>query len=960
MTSRPTLRGWSTAPSPSLSLLAILGGLAGSAAEAAPAVLTLEDGPAVYRVALESGEDLQPGCFRPEQFVLEPAPRRSAGGVATAWDVGDAPLLAVRNGSSGAARYGMPLGDGRLATLPSPAEMPVAPTTTSLRTAIRVLDAATGLPVSQADLLLPAPGGGICWRRTDALGVAVVGEARPSATAVFAADGFVGGFLALPADGLVLLRQARSVDVHIAAPRQGDANDLAVLAFPDQHHREPGDRPLAVAVADGPGVVELRGIPDWNRRVLVAVFRGGVPFGISVVLLDVHDAVAIHTGSGAVVAAPPDPNAIPVIDTVRVERLYEGTVLADFALGRLSERLEFKLKRAEPGLARDDLLAYAWYSVVDAADGPEFFLDAGERKRLGNLAAPNLLTLAVEGLPPTQALEHGWATFGCWGERERQSQTLVTSSGDVRLRLPEFCQGGRGRVRVRSWPTMSFGWQAGDNRPIAVRMGRAGVIGGTVRGADGRPLAGASVRAHWLLPAELRELRAVERQLRNVPRDDAERTGKPAVREELLERYPVYLDPDRRRGRHSARFDDPTFASTAEAGRFALFVPYHGEYRLETTRAGHYAPSATVALGAGPVEIEMRKAVLLSGRIRNAREQPVGASVRWNPYTGEPPSGWTSTDASGAFRFPALPPGRGEVTVHVSGGVPETREFDLRTGHNEIEIRLENPLVRIEGIVIGPSTEVVAEVERVRATPDPPYYRPALGLSAEVAADGTFFLENLSPGRVRLTAVTGSYAALPVEVVIEPTDTVRRTRLELLAKSGRITGRVKSEVSLHGALISAYGEVQYAYAEISASGEFDLTNLAVGVWSLGIYRGAGGTAFAGNFGPLERLQEHYAGLASVELGEGDVRSVEIDLTALPSVALHGGPPEVAVRDEAGNAVVLDANGAGLLRVPGPGIHELRWTIGDRTFYREVTISGSAVLDLGDPPDRSEPVPFVQW
>ncbi len=925
-TAGPVLRRVTVCASIGVGLSVGLGPVAGTGAVAAATpVLTLGDSESVERVVLASGEELRPGCFDPGQFALEPIPRRAAGGVATAWNVGDAALLGLRNGASGAVRYGIPLHDGRLETLPD--EGVDAAALGSGSPSLTVLDAATGLPLEDADLLLRAAGGRVCWLRTDAQGVAAISEAVSFADVVAAADGFVGGHVPLPANGRLLLRRARSIAVHIAAAKEATADDLAVLAFPEWRHRDSSDRPLAVAAAGGAGIVQLRGIPDWSHRVLVAAFSRGVPFGMSAFRLDAGDAVAIHAGSGSVTAAPPADDAFSAIDTVRIERLYEGTELADFAFGPLSERLEFKLRRTDSGLARDDLLAYAWYSVVGAEDSPHFYLDAGERKNLGDLAVPNLLMLVIEGLAPTQ----GWATYYCRGkERDREGRTLITGSGTFGLWLPRSCEGADGDVRVPDWPTLSFRWRDTDDRLIKIRMRRAGVIRGSVRVPNGRPLANVAVSATWLYPLELEE------------------AADPADLEELIEKYPIFLNPDQQRD-HGAftHLEDDVTAYTAADGSFFLYVPFNGEYRVEATRADYYAPSTTVALDSGPVEIEMRTAASLVGVIRNARGQPVEASLQWKQSghdAGE--AAWTYANAQGAFSFIA-PPGRTEVTVSVAGGEPEVREYDLEPGPNEVEIRLVNPLVRIEGVVVAPSDDIVAKVEWVRAQPDRLYYCPSVGLSAEVAVDGRFFFENMSPGVVKLMAETDSHASRTVELVIEPTDTVRQVTLELLGKSGRITGRIESPVSLAGAKISASAGLNYSHAPISASGEFDLSGLPVGDWSLSIY----------HYGPAQG-QDTYLDVAAVDLPyEGDFRHIRVDLTALPTLTLHGGPHGGRVNGAGG--VKLDANGEGILRVPKAGIYQLNWNVGDHTFYKKVTIDGDATLDLADPPDRTERMPRYQ-
>ena len=613
----------------------------------------------------------------------------------------------------------------------------------------------------------------------------------------------------------------------------------------------------------GAGVVQLKGIPAWHHRVLVAAFRDGVPVGMSALRADIGNAVSIHLGSGTVTAEVPADGASPAIDTVRIERLYQGTELADFAFGPLAHHLEFRLHRMGSGLSRDNLLAYAWYSVVGAEDGPHFYLDAGELKNLGDLGAPEILTLVVEGPVSTQ----GWATYDCWVKGLGEGRTLITGSGRFDLWLPGPCQAVDGEVRIGDWPSLSFQWLDTHDRQIKVRMRRAGVIRGLVHGPGGRRLGKVSVSATWQYPLELDEL---------VDVDDA------AELEELIEKYPLFLDPNQKLDGPFTHFEHRTSAGTTADGSFSLSVPFNGEYLVAATHDDYYAPSVDVALDSGLVTIEMQEAASLVGVVRNTRGQPVEARLHWSPVgqdTEQEPSGWTDADADGVFRFPTLPPGRTEVT--------------------------------------------------------------------EVAADGTFFFENMSPGIVKLAANTESHASRTVELVIEPTDTVRQVTLELFAKSGRITGRIESAVSLAGADVFASTGLNHASAPISASGEFHLSDLPVGTWSLDI-----------NHWGLANGQDAYVDVATVDIPrEGVFRYVLVDLTTQPTLTLSGGPPGERVTGAGG--VKLDENGGGVLRVPRAGTYQLVWRSGNVFFYKKVTIEGGTTVNLADPPDRTEPVPRFQ-
>lgn len=866
-----------------------------------PSVFTFNEEETVEQVVLGSGEAPHGGCFSADQLALRPLAGKTAGGVATVWGIGDATLLGQRNETSDELHYGIPLYDGTVGTLPEDGADDLALASGG---SLTVIDAGSGLPLPGADLLLRAGDGGLCRTQTDEQGVAALPDAVSSVGVVVAADGFVGGLVPVPANRRVRLHRARSIAVYLSSPTGAELADLAVLAFPERTRGSTG-RALGVAAAEGFGVVQLPGIPVSRGRVLVAAFRGGVPVGMSPLDAGVGDEVSVHVGSGAVTAKLPARDGSAPIDTVRIERLHEGTELADFSFGPFARRLDFRLRPTSSVLSRDDLLAYAWYSVVGAEDGLSFYLDAGERKNLGDMAAPNVLTLVVSGPELTQ----GWARYSCrddspdfeWQYRRR----LITGTGRFPLWLPQACVFVTGALVGDGWLSRGFTWSNGDPRELEIAMRRGLAIRGSVTLRGEGPASGATVKVSHRRSA-------------------------------LIGDWPGY-----------------SLDTSGPTGDFEVRVPVEGGYVVEATLDGYYAPNVAATTGQSTVEVEMYEAARLQGVVRNARQEPVEEMVTWrqagtrNAESVQTFWQFTSTNAEGAFSFAALPPGRTEITVNVRGAERELFEYELKPGANEVEIRLENPLIRIEGVVVGPP-DAVADVEWILANPDPAYTRPLSRLRAELAADGTFFFENMSPAAVQLAATTESHASRPIELLLAPTDTIRQVTLELFKASGRIRGRIESPTSVAGARVYASAGLYLTSAKLSATGEFELSDLAVGSWSLSLSQAG-----------LSQGQFLYPEIATVEIPrEGTFRYVEVDLTALPALSLSGGPPGETVYG-AGN-VKLDEDGNGVLRVPRAGAYEVFWQVGGHYHYRDVSVEGDAHLDLAEPPDRKEPVPRVQY
>jgi hypothetical protein len=216
-------------------------------------------------------------------------------------------------------------------------------------------------------------------------------------------------------------------------------------------------------------------------------------------------------------------------------------------------------------------------------------------------------------------------------------------------------------------------------------------------------------------------------------------------------------------------------ARAGEDGAFRFEPPAEGRWLLAAVTAPGFLPFAP-EWGFSPVQLEARAgrhlrgieihlvpAPEIVGRVLDAQAKPVeGAEVRLLGLGGEAtlvsiPSRFTS-DAAGEFRFSA--PQGAVVEARKAGLAPGRAQLDLlATIERRITVRLfpaQGPTgepARIAGRVVAreghaaiPDALVVAEPERG--------FGPASAAAAQAtsAADGTFELGGLDPGRYRLSA----------------------------------------------------------------------------------------------------------------------------------------------------------------------------------------------------------------
>ncbi|HVE26630.1 MAG TPA: carboxypeptidase regulatory-like domain-containing protein, partial [Sporichthya sp.] len=270
---------------------------------------------------------------------------------------------------------------------------------------------------------------------------------------------------------------------------------------------------------------------------------------------------------------------------------------------------------------------------------------------------------------------------------------------------------------------------------IELRLGRGGLqLSGTVSDAGGGPIAGAAIRALALGAG-----------------------GRP----------------------DGAR----TFLATSDgAGRYELRLA-RGAYRI-VADAGGYAPARVdVHLSGDQVrDFRLTPAAGIRGHVVERGAGPVrGATVRLRSDAfkgGELRA--TTSDAEGAFAFPNLAGGNYWLSAQAGALVGRTpQRVTVASGAASADIVIEvRRGLAIAGAVVDATGAAVARA-RVRAGRDS---------SATTAADGTFRLEGLAPGRVTVTADSERHGPGRADVVLEQDD--REGLAIKLSAESRVSGRV--------------------------------------------------------------------------------------------------------------------------------------------------------------------------
>ena len=328
-------------------------------------------------------------------------------------------------------------------------------------------------------------------------------------------------------------------------------------------------------------------------------------------------------------------------------------------------------------------------------------------------------------------------------------------------------------------------------------------------------------------------------------------------------------------------------------GTFRIFGLDRRLAHQVTVEAQGFVRSSTELPGIGPSGAADPLHIVLSrgrrawGTVVDTDEQPVPtASITMIPAMQNPGGGISlsfdsyltaTTDAEGAFEFPAVAAGSYQLTVdHVEFAGRAPASLDIPTGEGDIDIGsiTLTPGMQIEGLVVGPDRRPVAGAQ-VSAFQDYSTRSPTdAGARAAITDyDGRFRIRGLQDRPVDVTVKADGYASSHLKGVKPATNDVLEIELN---RGAVLAGRV---VDTGGAVVSSamvtlfdpeprpfagFNAPDQEPVSTDANGRFRFEFLRPGTWRASAFALTGG-------GRTES--------GPIRLRTGDVREIELVLAS---------------------------------------------------------------------------------
>jgi uncharacterized GH25 family protein len=395
-----------------------------------------------------------------------------------------------------------------------------------------------------------------------------------------------------------------------------------------------------------------------------------------------------------------------------------------------------------------------------------------------------------------------------------------------------------------------------------VALVRGATIEGRVLDGDGHPVEGASVRAlaGTTNPTELSEDVDLDRLRRFSGRTAAPVSDVgPASDPQLVPRgelgvmvgpippipppgaqaaQPAALSGPSLVGEPPPLEVDPARASiwtTGADGRYRIRGIAKGKAAVLASAVGFAeARSKQVTLGGGEVatgiDIVLTAGTVVAGRVTDARGPIAGAQVSVTPEVGAPIEGFT--DDAGEFKLGPVT-GKIELAANAYGHVDVKKTLELAATKGT------TPAERREDLVLAIADATLA------GTLDDALGAPVNGATLEVLGagegrrglvekDGTFSIDMLPPGKLRVRVTHPDYPPAELEAEATTTGVSQRLRLPL---GGGIDGALVDDQTgapLAGIAISATGPGGTVEATTDKDGRYRLVPLRPGSWRIDV------------------------------------------------------------------------------------------------------------------------------
>ncbi|MHC4820660.1 MAG: carboxypeptidase regulatory-like domain-containing protein, partial [Planctomycetota bacterium] len=321
-------------------------------------------------------------------------------------------------------------------------------------------------------------------------------------------------------------------------------------------------------------------------------------------------------------------------------------------------------------------------------------------------------------------------------------------------------------------------------------------------------------------------------------------------------------------------YQAPDDLSTAADGTFSVEGVMPGSYRLMATADGAAdSEPVTVDAGGQPVTLQLATAYSISGKVVSRDGQPVGnarvtAMLKKGDVEEQVQS--TNTNREGAFILEDVPGGTYTVKAAAGWGMgrsranlmPKTVE-NVQAGASDLVIEVEAGLT-MKGKVIGPDGEPMAE-GWLNARQEKPEEGQEAVTSNGALLNGEFELTGLAPGKYRVTVYGNGTSSKSVVAEAGDEDVVVDYR-----SGGAIEGRVLLPDGMPAAnvWVSANGPGGQGGGRTSDDGSFSLTGLEPGKYTV--------SSFWNNEGTM-----HNGSMTELDVTEGGtLRGIEINLAEM--------------------------------------------------------------------------------
>lgn len=331
-------------------------------------------------------------------------------------------------------------------------------------------------------------------------------------------------------------------------------------------------------------------------------------------------------------------------------------------------------------------------------------------------------------------------------------------------------------------PGEATGIQVPSESPVRLVLRPAATIEGRTVGADGEPVAGATV---FVFPMDAMSF-----------------------------------------GRHPMRPGDAGPSQSDEEGTFRIANVPPGLLELRAMAEGRqqaWLSNLEVRPGQNlrGIEVVLAPGAVVTGRVLSPSGEPARqAEVR---VQGTEVFAGTVTDGEGRYRLDGVPPGRRAIEAEQEG-LRVQRELDVRLGENNLDLVLEGGGVEVSGRVVGPLGEPIANA-RVTLMGQ----RRGWGMAGAVSgADGSFSITGVEDGTYRLIADREGFARTRESQEVTVSGSAI-TGVELrLAPGGAVAGRLLGLdfTELSQVEVSALGDRRAA--QVLPDGSYRLDNVAPG------------------------------------------------------------------------------------------------------------------------------------